>query len=155
MIHDRARVARWFIFKPKIPIWVNFGVPWIGKCWYILWQSVLFYGHLGYSMTIWSILCLFGSFFRFVYHVPRKIWQPWTGQRTSAFVANPFTAPKNIMAHFFQIRSCFFQKCWLSHLKIRIRMSFIFQRGSQLFRECGGKKLKNGHKKVCRKKFNT
>jgi hypothetical protein len=22
-----ARVARWFVFKPKIPIWVNFGGP--------------------------------------------------------------------------------------------------------------------------------
>jgi hypothetical protein len=21
------RVARWFVFKPKIPIWVNFGGP--------------------------------------------------------------------------------------------------------------------------------
>jgi hypothetical protein len=21
-------VAKWFIFKPKIPIWVNFGGPW-------------------------------------------------------------------------------------------------------------------------------
>jgi hypothetical protein len=28
----RTRVARWFIFKPKIPIWVNFGGPYIGKC---------------------------------------------------------------------------------------------------------------------------
>jgi hypothetical protein len=27
-----ARVARWFIFKPKIPIWVNFGVRSNGKC---------------------------------------------------------------------------------------------------------------------------
>jgi hypothetical protein len=27
-----ARVARWFILKPKIPIWVNFGEPKIGKC---------------------------------------------------------------------------------------------------------------------------
>jgi hypothetical protein len=26
------RVARWFIFKPKIPIWVNFERPWKGKC---------------------------------------------------------------------------------------------------------------------------
>jgi hypothetical protein len=26
------RVARWFIFKPKIPIGVNFGGSWIGKC---------------------------------------------------------------------------------------------------------------------------
>jgi hypothetical protein len=22
-----TRVARWFLFKPKIPIWVNFGGP--------------------------------------------------------------------------------------------------------------------------------
>jgi hypothetical protein len=22
-----SRVARWFVFKPKIPIWVNFGGP--------------------------------------------------------------------------------------------------------------------------------
>jgi hypothetical protein len=22
-----SRVARWFLFKPKIPIWVNFGGP--------------------------------------------------------------------------------------------------------------------------------
>jgi hypothetical protein len=25
------RVARWFVFKPKIPIWVNFGGPEIGN----------------------------------------------------------------------------------------------------------------------------
>jgi hypothetical protein len=31
-----SRVARWFIFKPKIPFWVNFGGSWNGKCWYIL-----------------------------------------------------------------------------------------------------------------------
>jgi hypothetical protein len=30
-----ARVARWLVFKPKIPIWVNFGRPRNGKCWYI------------------------------------------------------------------------------------------------------------------------
>jgi hypothetical protein len=28
-------------------------------------------------MTIWYILYSFGTFFRFWYHVPRKIWQPW------------------------------------------------------------------------------
>jgi hypothetical protein len=22
-------------FIPKIPIWVNFGGPWIGKCWHV------------------------------------------------------------------------------------------------------------------------
>jgi hypothetical protein len=31
------RVARWYSFKPKIPIWVNFGGPWNGKGWYIQW----------------------------------------------------------------------------------------------------------------------
>jgi hypothetical protein len=31
-----SRVARLFIFEPKIPIWVDFGGPWNGKCWYIL-----------------------------------------------------------------------------------------------------------------------
>jgi hypothetical protein len=25
------RFARWYIFGPKIPIWVNFGGPWNGK----------------------------------------------------------------------------------------------------------------------------
>jgi hypothetical protein len=28
------RAARWFILRPKIPIWVYFGGPWNGKCWY-------------------------------------------------------------------------------------------------------------------------
>jgi hypothetical protein len=27
----KTRVARWFIFKPKIPIWVSFWGPWNGK----------------------------------------------------------------------------------------------------------------------------
>jgi hypothetical protein len=29
-------VARWFVFKPKIPILVKFGGPMNGKCCYIL-----------------------------------------------------------------------------------------------------------------------
>jgi hypothetical protein len=29
-------------------------------------------------MTIWYILCSFGTFFRLWYRVPRRIWQPWT-----------------------------------------------------------------------------
>jgi hypothetical protein len=29
--NPKARVARWFIFKPKIPFWVNFEGSWIGK----------------------------------------------------------------------------------------------------------------------------
>jgi hypothetical protein len=31
------RVARWYIFKTNVQIWVNFGEPGNGKCWYILW----------------------------------------------------------------------------------------------------------------------
>jgi hypothetical protein len=29
-------VARWYIFKPKIPIWINFGRPWNEKGWHNL-----------------------------------------------------------------------------------------------------------------------
>jgi hypothetical protein len=63
-----VRVARWFIFKPKIPIWVNFGMHYIGSCWYILRPSVIFNVHLGYSMydhlvhfeLFWCIFSDFG-----------------------------------------------------------------------------------------------
>jgi hypothetical protein len=45
-----TRVARWFIFKPKIPIWVNFGGPYIdGKM-------------LIYFMAVGNILWPFGIF---------------------------------------------------------------------------------------------
>jgi hypothetical protein len=33
--------------KPKIQIWVIYEVPFIGKCWYILWPTGKFYGHSG------------------------------------------------------------------------------------------------------------
>jgi hypothetical protein len=65
----KIRVARWFIFKPKISICVNFVMPQIWKCWYILRPSV-FYGHSGCSMTIWYIFGSFGTFIRFRFHVP-------------------------------------------------------------------------------------
>jgi hypothetical protein len=32
-IQQSIRVARWYIFKPKIPIWVNFGVCCNKRCW--------------------------------------------------------------------------------------------------------------------------
>jgi hypothetical protein len=38
----RSMVARWFIFKTKIPIWVNFCGPLIKKCIYILWPIGIF-----------------------------------------------------------------------------------------------------------------
>jgi hypothetical protein len=76
---SRTRVARWFVFKPKILICEkNQGLR--------LEKVDIFYGHweyfneyLGYFMTIWYILCSFGTFFRFWYHTPRKIWQPCQG----------------------------------------------------------------------------
>jgi hypothetical protein len=33
----QSRVARWFVFKPKIHIWVNFRGSCNGRWWYILW----------------------------------------------------------------------------------------------------------------------
>jgi hypothetical protein len=45
------RVARWYIFKPKIQIWVNFGGSCKGRFWSILWTSGLFYGHLVYVLN--------------------------------------------------------------------------------------------------------
>jgi hypothetical protein len=42
-------VPRWFIFKPKIQTWVNFGGPYI--------ENVdIFYGHLEYFTDSWDIL---------------------------------------------------------------------------------------------------
>jgi hypothetical protein len=43
----RTRVARWYVFKRKMQIWVNFGGPWNEKI-------------LEYSMSIWNILRPFG-----------------------------------------------------------------------------------------------
>jgi hypothetical protein len=34
--------------------------------------------HWGYFMTIGYLLCSFGTFLRFWYQAPRKIWQPWS-----------------------------------------------------------------------------
>jgi hypothetical protein len=38
-----------------------------------------------YIMTIGYILCSFDTFFRFWYHVPTKIWQPWLEEEVSYF----------------------------------------------------------------------
>jgi hypothetical protein len=70
------RVARWFVFKPKIQIWVNFVGSCNGRCWYILWTLGPFYGLLLYFMDIWYSSWKFGIFFPFCYFVRRKIWQP-------------------------------------------------------------------------------
>jgi hypothetical protein len=58
-----TRVARWHIFKPKIPIWVNFGGSYNGRCLYIICPFGLFYGYLVYFVALWYILWLFGIYF--------------------------------------------------------------------------------------------
>jgi hypothetical protein len=42
----QRRIARWFLLRPKLPIWVYFGGPWNGK----------------YFMSIWNILQLWDIF---------------------------------------------------------------------------------------------
>jgi hypothetical protein len=69
------RVASWYSFIQKIPIWVcYFGGPWNGKCWYMY----VFYGHLeyflamrytyflplGYFVVIWYIFLRFGILYQ-------------------------------------------------------------------------------------------
>jgi hypothetical protein len=56
-----AWVARWFVFKPKIPIWVNFGGSCDGRFWYILWPLGLSNCHLVYF--IWSFKLPFGTLY--------------------------------------------------------------------------------------------
>jgi hypothetical protein len=58
--HLDTRVARWYIFKPKLSIWGNFGGSCNGSCWYILWPFDLFYGHLVY---FFATLYIYGIFF--------------------------------------------------------------------------------------------
>jgi hypothetical protein len=58
----RPRVARWFILRPKIPIWVFSGGPSSRKFWYI--------------------------FSRFGMFGPRKIWQPCYGLPTYMHTAH-------------------------------------------------------------------
>jgi hypothetical protein len=55
--------SRWFVFKPKIQIWVNLGGSCNGRCWYILWTLGPFYGLLLYFMDIWYSSWSFGIFF--------------------------------------------------------------------------------------------
>jgi hypothetical protein len=63
MTHIDSRAARWYIFQPKIPIWVNFGGSCNGRCWYILWPFGMFYGILLYFTAIWYTLWPFGIFY--------------------------------------------------------------------------------------------
>jgi hypothetical protein len=64
--HSRVwrRVARWFLFRPKLLIWVYFGGPWNAKCCFILCPFGIFYSHLVYIFNVHLvILSSFGIFF--------------------------------------------------------------------------------------------
>jgi hypothetical protein len=60
---EMTSVARWFIFKPKIPILVNIGGSCNGRYRYILWSFGRFCHNLVYFVAIWFILWSFGIFF--------------------------------------------------------------------------------------------
>jgi hypothetical protein len=72
--NEQARVARGYIFIPKLPIWESFGEPWNGKCWYILWPIGIFYGPLKHCTALCNVLWLFGIFSLWK-KVARKFWQ--------------------------------------------------------------------------------
>jgi hypothetical protein len=66
-------------FKPKIPIWINFGGSCNGRCWFILRPLGLFYDYWVYFVAVWYFLLSFGIFFPFWYVGEGKIWQPCHG----------------------------------------------------------------------------
>jgi hypothetical protein len=69
------RVARWYVFEPKIQFWVNFGGSVIEDLvhyvdiWSILQSLGIFYGHLVYFVVIWYI-------FPILVFCTKKIWEP-------------------------------------------------------------------------------
>jgi hypothetical protein len=69
-VNVSSRVARWCVFKPKLPIWVNFRGSWTRKCWYILWPIGIYFGTLvnfigicKFSGNLIYFFC-FGTFFQ-------------------------------------------------------------------------------------------
>jgi hypothetical protein len=62
------------IFKPKIPVWVNFGVSCNERCY----GELFYFTAFSYILSQFIIFCGYlGIFSPFLYVVPRKIWQPW------------------------------------------------------------------------------
>jgi hypothetical protein len=67
------RVARCYIFRPKIAIWVNFGWSCNWRCRYTYFMDIwsilrpflyIFHGHLVYFGVIWSIFPNFGILYQ-------------------------------------------------------------------------------------------
>jgi hypothetical protein len=66
----RCRVARWFLFKPKVQIWVNFeGLNWKMLVYFIaIWNNLqtfgICYDHLENFVYIWYIFRRFGKLYQ-------------------------------------------------------------------------------------------
>jgi hypothetical protein len=78
------RVARWYVFRPEIPIWENFGVSCNRRGWCILRTLDIFYGHW-YCLWAFGIVC--GNlvyFFRFGMLYQEKSGSP-ADEDTSSF----------------------------------------------------------------------
>jgi hypothetical protein len=87
----------------------------------------ILYRHLGYFMTIWYILCSFGAFFRFWYHVPRKIWQPCIQGDTDTDDESPKTEQHFFREHQQLVPQVHF--CWCSKNVFRC---FAFESNSKV-----------------------
>jgi hypothetical protein len=59
------RVARWFVFKPKIPIWVDWKMfIYFMAIWNILRTLWIFYDHLVHWVFIWCTFSGFGIMYQ-------------------------------------------------------------------------------------------
>jgi hypothetical protein len=83
MVH--IRVARWFVLKPKIPIWANFGGG-VG-----MENVVIFYNHLEYFMAIWHNVWQIGIHSLWSLGIFFQFWYVWTMKNLATMVRTPFS----------------------------------------------------------------
>jgi hypothetical protein len=58
---NSTRVARWFVFIPKMPIWVYFLMPRVKSFWlFYIWPFGISKAILVYFIAIWYFYCHFG-----------------------------------------------------------------------------------------------
>jgi hypothetical protein len=95
------RAARWYIFKPKIQIWVHFGGPWNGECWYILWSFGMIHGHSVHFVVIWYVFPGFGILCEEKSGNPGgcPVWQDLLFWRVEKSQNNPFFVVGKSQSH--------------------------------------------------------
>jgi hypothetical protein len=115
-VQRQSRVARWFVFKPKIKIWIKFRGPWRGKCCHILWPFGIFYCHLVYFIAVWCSLWSFGIYFPFWYVCTKKNLA--TLRQSFEKTHNQFTFPPNLSStHTHRcVQSTYVQQIWVLNL---------------------------------------